>query len=156
MGKKEKKEKKVKKVKKVKKIKKSSTWSEFKEFIFRGNIIDMAIGVIIGNSFKAIVTALVENIIMPLVGLALGGKDFIKLSIKVKSEEIMVGVFIQSIIDFLIIAACLFVMLKTITTLAKLRKKKEEEEKAAEPPKKSDEVLLLEEIRDLMKEQKNG
>ncbi|MBQ6823794.1 MAG: large-conductance mechanosensitive channel protein MscL [Clostridia bacterium] len=133
-----------------------ATLNEFKEFISKGNIIDMAIGVVMGNSFKAIVTALVDNIIMPLVGLALGGKDFSSLSITYKEAVIEYGVFIQNIIDFLIVAVCLFVTLKIITTLGKLRKKKEEEEKKEEPPKKSDEVLLLEEIRDLMKEQKNG
>ncbi len=128
-----------------------ATMQEFKDFISKGNIIDMAIGVIIGNSFKAIVTALVDNIIMPLVGLALGGKDFASLTITIGQAKIAYGLFIQSVVDFFIIAVCLFVALKVITTLSKLRIKKEEEEKAAEPPAKSDEVLLLEEIRDLLK-----
>ncbi|MBQ8893303.1 MAG: large-conductance mechanosensitive channel protein MscL [Clostridia bacterium] len=133
-----------------------ATLNEFKEFISKGNIIDMAVGVVIGNSFKAIVTSLVDNIIMPLVGLLLGGKSFEALSFTFGAATVKYGIFIQNIVDFLIVAACMFVVLKVIATLGKLRKKKEEEEKAAEPPKKSDEVLLLEEIRDLMKEQKNG
>ena len=125
------------------------TLLEFKDFISKGNIIDMAIGVVIGNSFKAIISALVDNIIMPLIGLVLGGKNFSSLSITYKDAVIEYGIFIQNVIDFLIVAVCLFITLKVITTLGSLRKKKEE-------PKKSDEVLLLEEIRDLMKEQKNG
>ena len=131
------------------------TLLEFKDFISKGNIIDMAIGVVIGNSFKAIISALVDNIIMPLIGLVLGGKDFSSLSITYKDAVIEYGIFIQNVIDFLIVAVCLFITLKVITTLGSLRKKKEEP-KAVEEPKKSDEVLLLEEIRDLMKEQKNG
>ncbi len=133
-----------------------ATMHEFKEFISKGNIIDMAIGVVIGNSFKAIISSLVDNMIMPLIGLLLGGKDFESLSITIGQAKIEYGLFIQNIVDFFIIAACLFMILKVITTLSKLRKKKEEEEKAAEPPAKSDDVLLLEEIRDLLKDQKNG
>lgn len=133
-----------------------ATLNEFKEFISRGSIIDMAVGVVIGNSFKAIITSLVDNIIMPLVGLILGGKKFSALSITFGEATIAYGVFIQNIVDFLIVAVCLFFTLKVITTLSKLRKKKEEEEKAEEPPVKSDEVLLLEEIRDLMKDKNNG
>ena len=131
------------------------TLIEFKDFISKGNIIDMAIGVVIGNSFKAIISALVDNIIMPLIGLLLGGKNFASLSITYKEAVIEYGIFIQNIIDFVIVAVCLFITLKVITTLGNLRKKKEEP-KEEEEPKKSDEVLLLEEIRDLMKEQKNG
>ncbi len=132
-----------------------ATWNEFKEFISKGNIIDMAIGVIVGNSFKAIITALVDNIIMPLIGLALGGKDFKTLAVTIGQAKIEYGLFIQSVVDFFIIAACLFVALKVITTLATIRKKKEaEEEAAAEPPAKPDDVVLLEEIRDLLKEKK--
>ena len=140
--------------KKTEKIK--ATFAEFRDFISKGNILDMAIGVIIGNSFKAIVTSLVDNIIMPLIGLILGGKSFASLSITFREANIAYGQFIQSIVDFLIVAACLFVTLKVITTLSSLRKKKEAEEAAATPPAKSDDVLLLEEIRDLLKEQKNG
>lgn len=131
-----------------------ATWNEFKEFISKGNIIDMAIGVIVGNSFKAIVTALVDNIIMPLIGLALGGKDFKTLAVTIGQAKIEYGLFIQSVVDFFIIAACLFVALKVITTLSALRKKKEEEEAVAEVPAKPEDVALLEEIRDLLKEKK--
>ncbi len=131
-----------------------ATWNEFKEFISKGNIIDMAVGVIIGNSFKAIVTSLVDNIIMPLIGLILGGKSFETLSITFGEAKVEYGIFIQNVVDFLIVAACLFVTLKVITTLATIRKKKEAEEAAAEPPVKPDDVVLLEEIRDLLKEKK--
>lgn len=133
-----------------------ATLQEFKEFISKGNIIDMAVGVVIGNSFKAIVTSLVDNIIMPLVGLVLGGKSFEALSFTFRNATVKYGIFIQNVVDFLIVAVCMFFTLKVITTLSKLRKKKEEEEKAAEPPAKSDDVVLLEEIRDLLKEQKNS
>lgn len=132
-----------------------TTFSEFKDFIMQGNIIDMAIGVIIGNSFKSIVSSLVDNMIMPLIGLLLGGKNFEALSLTIKDAEIKYGLFIQNVVDFLIIAACLFVMLKIYTYLSKLRKnKEEEEEEKADPPQKSEDILLLEEIRDLLK--KNG
>ncbi len=133
-----------------------ATLAEFREFISKGNILDMAVGVIIGNSFKAIVTSLVDNIIMPLVGLLLGGKSFAALSFTFREATVAYGIFIQNIVDFLIVAACLFVTLKVIATLSNIRKKKEEEEAAAEPPVKADDVVLLEEIRDLLKEQKNG
>ena len=132
-----------------------TTFSEFKDFIMQGNIIDMAIGVIIGNSFKSIVSSLVDNMIMPLIGLLLGGKNFGSLSLTIRDAEIKYGLFIQNVVDFLIIAACLFVMLKIYTYLSKLRKnKEEEEEEKADPPQKSEDILLLEEIRDLLK--KNG
>ena len=121
--------------------------SEFKSFIARGNVVDMAVGVIIGGAFGKIVTSLVNDILMPLIGIILGGLDFTSLSIKINNSNIAYGLFIQSIVDFLIIAACIFIMIKVF------EKFKVEEEKQEEPetPKKSDEVLLLEEIRDLLK-----
>lgn len=121
--------------------------SEFKSFIARGNVVDMAVGVIIGGAFGKIVTSLVNDILMPLIGFILGGLDFTSLSIKINNANIAYGLFIQSIVDFLIIAACIFIMIKVF------EKFKVEEEKQEEPetPKKSDEVLLLEEIRDLLK-----
>lgn len=121
--------------------------SEFKSFIARGNVVDMAVGVIIGGAFGKIVTSLVNDILMPLIGIILGGLDFTSLSIKINNANIAYGLFIQSIVDFLIIAACIFIMIKVF------EKFKVEEEKQEEPetPKKSDEVLLLEEIRDLLK-----
>ena len=123
--------------------------SEFKKFIARGNVIDLAVGVIIGGAFSSIVTSLVNNILTPILGLVLGGIDFSNLSITFKDTEILYGAFIQSVIDFLIIAICIFVLVKIINKLMNF--KKQEEEKAA--PKKSDEVLLLEEIRDLLKKE---
>lgn len=123
---------------------------EFRQFIARGNVLDLAVGVVIGGAFGKIVTSLVDNIIMPLVGLAIGGIDFSGLSFTVKKAEICYGLFIQNVVDFLIVAFCIFVFIKIINTL--MRKKKEEP--APEPVVKSDEAILLEEIRDLLKNKK--
>ena len=122
---------------------------EFKKFISRGNVLDMAVGVIIGGAFGKIIASLVDDIIMPLVGLALGGVDFTSLSVKVKDATITYGAFIQNVVDFLIIAFCIFLVVKAFNKLSK-----KEEKKAA--PAKSDEVKLLEEIRDLMKKEKKS
>ncbi len=122
---------------------------EFKEFISGGNVIDLAVGVIIGGAFGKIVTSLVDNILMPLIGLLLGGINFSDLSFKVKDATIAYGLFIQNIVDFLIIALCVFLIVKAINKMSNLKKK--EETKKEEKPAKSDEVKLLEEIRDLMK-----
>lgn len=124
---------------------------EFKQFIARGNVMDLAVGVIVGGAFSNIVTSLVNNIFTPILGLFLGGVDFSKLSITFKDTSIMYGVFIQNIIDFLIVAICIFAFVKIVNKLTHLKK---QEEKKAEVPKKSNEVLLLEEIRDLLKEEK--
>lgn len=121
---------------------------EFKQFIARGNVMDLAVGVIVGGAFSSIVTSLVNNILTPILGLVLGGVDFSNLSITFKNTRIGYGAFIQSIIDFLIVAICIFVFVKIVNRLMHL--KKEEEKK--ETPKKSDEALLLEEIRDLLKD----
>lgn len=120
---------------------------EFKKFIARGNVIDLAVGVIIGGAFSSIVTSLVNNILTPILGLVLGGVDFSSLSITFRDTKIEYGAFIQSIIDFLIIAICIFTIVKIINKIIHIKKK--EEEKVV--PKKSEEVLLLEEIRDLLK-----
>jgi len=122
--------------------------SAFKKFISRGNVIDMAVGVIIGGAFGKIVTSLVNDIIMPLIGLALGKIDFTSLMIKIGETEIKYGVFIQTIVDFLIVAFCIFVVIQIFEKF-----KKKEAEKPEEPPAvvKSDEAVLLEEIRDLLK-----
>ena len=122
---------------------------EFKKFISRGNVLDMAVGVVIGAAFGKIISSLVDDIIMPLVGLALGGVDFTGLTLKVKDATITYGVFIQNVVDFLIIAFCIFLVVKAFNKFAK-----KEEKKAA--PAKSDEVKLLEEIRDLMKKEKKS
>ena len=101
---------------------------EFKEFAMRGNVMDMAIGVIIGGAFGAIITALVDNIIMPIIGAAMGGADFSKLAIKVGNAAIGYGAFIQAVIDFLIVALVLFCMIKAMNKAMSLRKKEEPEE----------------------------
>lgn len=122
--------------------------NEFKEFINRGNVVDLAVGVIAGGAFSKIVTSLVNNIFTPIIGLILGGVNFTNLSITFKNTQIMYGAFIQNIIDFLIISFCLFIMVKFINRFSKKEEKKEEKKPEV---KKSDEVLLLEEIRDLLK-----
>lgn len=123
---------------------------EFKKFIARGNVIDLAVGVIIGGAFSSIVTSLVNNILTPILGLVLGGADFSNLAITFKDTRIEYGAFIQSVIDFLIVAICIFALVKFINKIMHLKKKEEEK---VETPKKSEEVLLLEEIRDLLKEE---
>lgn len=123
---------------------------EFKDFISRGNVLDMAVGVIIGGAFGSIVTSLVNNIFMPIIGIILGGLDFKSLSIDFKGASINYGLYIQSVVDFLIVAFCIFLFIKAINRLQNL-KKKDKKEEVKEEIKKSDEVLLLEEIRDLLK-----
>lgn len=120
--------------------------SDFKVFISRGNVVDMAVGVIIGGAFGKIVTSLVNDVLMPFVGILLGGVDFSELSITIGDAKILYGSFIQTIIDFLIIAFCIFMIVKLFEKF----KKKEE----VAMPKKSDEVVILEEIRDLLKKDK--
>lgn len=126
-----------------------SFFSEFKKFIQRGNVIDLAVGVVIGSAFGKIVTSVVNDILMPIIGLLIGGIDFKNLSIKIKDATITYGAFIQNVVDFLIVAFFIFIFVRAINNIFK---KKEEETK--EEPKKSDEVLLLEEIRDLLKNKK--
>lgn len=127
---------------------------EFKDFAFKGNVIDLAVGVIIGGAFGKIVTSLVNDMLMPIIGILLGGINFenlkfviTKASGDVAESAIYYGSFIQSIVDFLIIATSIFLFVKLIS----LTKKKEEAAKEKVAPVKSDEVLLLEEIRDLLK-----
>ena len=130
-------------------------FKEFKEFIARGNVMDLAVGVIIGGAFGKIVTSLVDDILMPLIGMIIGGIDFSSLSAKIGEAEVMYGNFIQNIIDFLIVAFCIFLIVKGVNKISAkaeaLRKKKEAEEEKEEEAAKSDEVVLLEEIRDLLK-----
>ena len=126
------------------------TMKEFKEFVAKGNILDMAIGVIIGGAFGKIVTSLVNDVLMPLIGIITGGIDFTTLSVQVGDDELLYGNFIQSVIDFLIVALCIFFITKAIAKASSKLKKKEEEEKAAEPAKPTSEELLTE-IRDLLK-----
>lgn len=126
--------------------------SEFKEFISRGNVLDMAVGVVIGGAFTAIVTALVDNIITPLIGVLVGGLDFTGLSVKVGEATIGYGAFIQAVINFLLISFVIFCVIRSFNKLAK----KKEEEPAA-PPAPAEDVVLLREIRDLLaKQEKNS
>lgn len=129
---------------------------EFKKFIARGNVMDLAVGVIIGGAFGKIVTSLVGDIIMPLIGVIIGGIDFTGLTAKIGKAEIKYGSFIQNILDFLIIAFCIFMLVRIVNKfMSRLNKEKEQKEEIVEEPKKSDEVLLLEEIRDLLKKEQN-
>ena len=116
---------------------------EFKSFISRGNVVDMAVGVIVGTAFSKIITSLVNDILMPLIGIILGGLKFNSLTFTVLGVKVAYGSFIQTIVDFLIISFCIFMVIKLFENF----KKKEETVAVV----KSDEVLLLEEIRDLLK-----
>ena len=119
-------------------------FKEFKDFAARGNVLDLAIAVVIGSAFGKIVSSLVDDIIMPLVGIIVG-QNFASLTLELNGSYIAYGAFIQAIVDFLIIAFCVFLFTKLINKF----KKKEEPKK--DKPTKSDEVVLLEEIRDLLK-----
>ena len=137
--------------------KKSNTFlNEFKTFIARGNVMDLAVGVIIGNAFSKIVTSLTNNILMPLVGIVIGGLDFSNLAAKFnvwgKNVEITYGVFIQNTVDFLITAFCIFTVIKIMNKI--FAKKEEEKKEETKKVEKTAEVKLLEEIRDLLKETK--
>ncbi len=121
-------------------------FKEFKEFAMKGNVMDMAVGVIIGGAFGKIVASLVDDVLMPFIGTLTGGVDFSNLAITVGDANIKYGSFIQNIIDFLIIAFCIFLMIKGMN---KLSKKQEEAPAAPEGP--SNEEKLLSEIRDLLK-----
>ncbi|VTX81260.1 large-conductance mechanosensitive channel protein MscL [Fusobacterium periodonticum] len=130
---------------------------EFKAFIMRGNVVDMAVGVIIGGAFGKIVTSLVNDIFMPIIGMILGNVDFTSLEIKLgepvegaEQAAIKYGMFIQEIVNFLIISLCIFMVIKLI---AKMKKKKEEEPAPAPEPTK--EEVLLTEIRDALNKMAN-
>ena len=119
---------------------------EFKEFAVKGNVMDLAIGVIIGAAFGKIVASLVENILMPIVGAMLKGVSFTALSVKVGNAEIKYGLFISSIIDFIIIAFVLFLIIKGINNM-----RKKEAAIPAAPPAPTNEEKLLMEIRDAIR-----
>ena len=119
---------------------------EFKDFAVKGNVVDLAVGVVIGAAFGKIVSALVDNIIMPVVGIITGGHDFTKLSTKVGDAEFKYGLFIQSVVDFIIVALVLFLVIKAIN-----KTKKKEEALPAAPPEPSSTDKLLAEIRDALK-----
>lgn len=131
-------------------------FKEFKEFAIKGNIVDLAVAVVIGGAFGKIVTSLVNNIIMPLLGVLMGGNDLAGLQFTVGKASVTYGVFLQNIVDFLIIALAIFVALKgikkleTMSPLAK-KAKAEAKAKAAKETKLPSEAELLIEIRDLLK-----
>jgi large conductance mechanosensitive channel len=138
---------------------------EFKNFALRGNVLDLAIGVIIGAAFGKIISSLVSDIFMPLIGLLTGGVSFTDLKVVLKpavmdgttvlspENALTYGVFIQTTLDFIIVAFSIFLFVQLITKAKERadRKKKAEAEMPAAPPPKPDEVVLLEEIRDLLK-----
>jgi large conductance mechanosensitive channel len=127
---------------------------EFRDFAMRGNVVDMAVGIVIGAAFGKIVSSFVSDVLMPPIGALLGGVDFTDLSLTLSeaSGEVAAvtwnyGSFIQTVVDFAIIAFAIFMVIKAMNSL-----KKKEEVAPAEPPKPSEEVLLLTEIRDLLKQ----
>ena len=122
---------------------------EFKAFISKGDVVSMAVGLMVGSAFTAIITALNANIITPILGIIMGGIDFSGIIIKIGAAEIGVGLFIQAIINLLITALVLFCVVKFFNSF-----KKKEEAKPAPPPAVPEDVKLLKEIRDLLKEQK--
>ena len=119
---------------------------EFKAFIERGNVVDLAVGVVIGSAFSKIVSSVVDDLLMPLIGVIIGGLDFSNLAITIGDSQIKYGSFINNVIDFFIIAVCVFIVVKFINKLTKKKEVKEE-------PKQSNEEVLLEEI---LKELKKG
>ena len=142
----------LEKIKNSKIVKKEVVFlKEFKKFISRGSVVDLAVGVVVGGAFSKIVTSLVNDIIMPLIGIIIGGIDFSNLTLTFKNATISYGLFIQNVIDFLIIAFCIFLFVRFFNRLTSLKK----EEKPAVTKVKSDDVVLLEEIRDLLKDNKN-
>lgn len=133
-----------------------SMLQEFKQFAMKGNVVDMAVGIIIGAAFGKIVSSMVGDVIMPPIGLLLGGVDFSSLAITIKqaapgSPAVVIGYgnFIQTVVDFTIVAFAIFIAIKAMNTL-----KKKEEEAPKAPPAPSAEETLLTEIRDLLKERK--
>ena len=129
-------------------------FDEFKAFVMRGNVVDMAVGVIIGGAFGKIVTSLVNDIFMPIIGMILGNVNFSSLEIKLgepvegaEQAAIRYGMFIQEIVNFLIIALCIFMVIKVIN---RIQKKKEEAPAPAPVPEPTKEEVLLTEIRDAL------
>jgi large conductance mechanosensitive channel len=134
---------------------------EFKEFINRGNVVDLAVGVIVGGAFSAIVTSLVDNIVTPVLSMVIGGFDLTGLSITVPSflgatepATIKYGLFLQNVIDFLITAFVIFIMVRFINKLQEKAKLEEEEKKAEEEAQEDENTALLREIRDLLQKKK--
>jgi len=125
-----------------------SLLTEFRDFAVKGNVVDLAVGVIIGGAFGKIVSSLVADIVMPLVGVAVGGIDYKDFFFLIGNAKVMYGLFIQNCVDFLIIAASIFFAVRLIHHF---RRKAEEAPAAAPPPRQEQ---LLEEIRDLLKKQR--
>src|SRR5712671_1731151 len=125
-----------------------SILKEFRDFAVKGNVVDLAVGVIIGGAFGKIVASLVADIVMPLVGVMVGGIDYKELYVLVGGAKVMYGLFIQNCVDFVIIAASIFLAVKLIHHF----RRKSEQEPAASPPPRQEK--LLEEIRDLLKEKR--
>jgi large conductance mechanosensitive channel len=123
-------------------------WNEFKAFLARGNVIDLAVAVILGVAFGAIVTSLVNDIIMPLIGILIGGIDFTSLVIQVGSAQVMYGNFIQALVNFLIVAFVVFMIVRAINRVQDRFRKPVE---PVTPPTPED-VVLLREIRDLLRD----
>lgn len=123
-----------------------SVLKEFKEFAMRGNVVDLAVGVVIGGAFGAIVNSLVGDIIMPVIGVMTGGVDFSGLAVKVGAASIAYGKFIQATFSFIIVAFALFLIVKGMNSM-----KKQEVAAPASPPEPSNQEVLLAEIRDLLK-----
>jgi large conductance mechanosensitive channel len=119
---------------------------EFRDFVAKGNVLDLAVAVIIGGAFGLIITSLVNDIIMPLIGVLMGGIDFTTLSIQVGEASIMYGNFIQAIVNFLIIAFVLFLIVRQANKM-----QKQEEKEEATPAAPPEDIQLLTEIRDLLK-----
>lgn len=129
-------------------------FEEFKKFISRGNVVDLAVGVIIGGAFGNIVTSLVNDILMPIIGILIGGIDFSGLSITIENAKINYGMFIGNIVNFLIIAFSIFLFVKAINKLNTLGNKKKKEETKKEEVKTESEIDILKEIRDELKSSK--
>ena len=129
-------------------------FKEFKTFIERGNVIDLAVGVVIGSAFTNIVNSLVNDVITPTIGLIIGKIDFSNLVIP--GTQIKYGSFINNIINFFIIAFCIFLIVKFINKLTSLKKKKEVEEKKEDPKKSNEEILLEEILNELKKNNKKN
>lgn len=123
-------------------------WQEFKDFAMKGNVMDLAVAVIIGGAFGKIVSSLVADVIMPLIGLLMGGVKFTGLQIQIGKDAIKYGIFLQNVVDFLIIAFTIFLVVKALNSRKKV------EVIVVEEPQPSKEELLLTEIRDLLKEGK--
>ena len=141
-------------IKKV--IKKNNKFfAEFKNFALKTNVVDTAVGVIIAAAFGKIVSSLVNDILMPLLGILLGGVNFTELTVKAFDKVTLnYGIFVQNIVDFFIIAFSIFIFVKVVNALTKMTEKKENEPKEKKEEKKAADILLLEEIRDLLKENK--